>query len=302
MLAVFVIGVFVPGPARSEVHRLIVVEEAAPRSLGRTMVGAIAEYVVLPGETFETIGVRFGVDPTAIARRNTRWVHAALVPGTKLSIDVHRTVPSSSFGPAGGILINVAQKLLFLLVQDGSVMTMPVAVGRSDWPTPTGVFHVARKELDPTWDVPLSIQQEMRRLGRPVVTRIPPGPQNPLGRYWIGLSLPNLGIHGTNAPSSVPGYTTHGCLRVASEQIQILFDRVAVGTAGEIIYEPTLLTWYKGRFFLEAHPDVYGRRAKAVQTLHAAAEQLGVQGSIDWSLVEEVVQRREGLAVDVTLR
>lgn len=181
-------------------------------------------------------------------------------------------------------------------------MTMPVAIGRSDWPTPTGVFHVARKELDPTWDVPLSIQQEMRRLGRPVVTRIPPGPQNPLGRYWIGLSLPNLGIHGTNAPSSVPGYTTHGCIRVASEQIQGLFDRVTIGTPGEIIYEPVLLTRHTGRFFVEAHPDVYGRRARVIQTLQAAAEQLGVQGSINWSLVNEVVQRREGLAVDVTLR
>ena len=89
---------------------------------------------------------------------------------------------------------------------------MPAAVGRSTWPTPSGEFHVAHKEVNPIWDVPPSIQEEMRRLGRPVVPRISPGPENPLGDLWIGLSLPNIGIHGTNAPDTVPGYTTHGCI------------------------------------------------------------------------------------------
>jgi L,D-transpeptidase ErfK/SrfK len=302
MLAVVLTGVLVAAPAGTESRNAILPDQATHGSLGRAMVGAVVDYVVAAGDTFETIADRFGVDPTALARRNTRWVHAPLLAGMKLTLEVHRTVPAFRSGLAHGILINIPQKLLFLIEQDGTITAIPVGLGQRDWPTPTGTFHVARKEIDPTWDVPLSIQQEMKRLGRPVVTRVPPGPQNPLGKYWIGLSLPNLGIHATNAPASVPGHTTHGCIRLGSEHMAFLFDRVTVGAPGEIIYEPVLLTRHDGRFFVEAHPDVYGRRPRAPQELLTVAETVGVHQSIDWSLVNDVVRRREGLAVDVTMR
>lgn len=276
-----------------------VVSDASHRSLGRMLVNEVVEYVVAEGETFDTIGARLGVDSTAIARRNTRWVRARLPAGMKLIVEAHRTVPASV---EQGILINVPQKMLFVLSENGFVTTVPVAVGQRDWPTPTGAFYVTRKEENPTWEVPLSIQEEMKRQGRPVATRVPPGPQNPLGEYWIGLSFPNMGIHGTTAPSSVPGYTTHGCIRVGSDQIKALFDRVTIGVFGEIIYEPTLLTRHDGRFFVEAHPDVYAIRPNALLALEAAADQLGVRDRIDWRRVNDVVRLREGLAIDVTAR
>ncbi len=78
-----------------------------------------------------------------------------------------------------------------------------MAVGRADWQTPLGDFTIVIKEEDPTWDVPLSIQQEMRRAGKRVVKSVPPGPANPLGRFWLGLSLDSVGIHGTIAPLSI---------------------------------------------------------------------------------------------------
>jgi L,D-transpeptidase ErfK/SrfK len=271
--------------------------QPAPPALGRTMVGEVVEYVVSTGETFDTIGARLGVDPTAIARRNTRWVRASLAAGTKLTVDAHRTVPTAL---DRGLLINVAQKRLFLHGEDGSITVMPAGLGRSTWPTPLGQFQVIRKEVDPTWDVPLSIQEEMQRLGRPVVTRVPPGPQNPLGHLWIGLSLPNIGIHGTNAPSSVPGYTTHGCIRLSSEHISVLFDRVSIGDTGVVIHESALLTRYDGRVFAEVHPDAYGVRSDALQVLQAAADYLSIRDQVNWRLVTDVVRRSEGLAIDVT--
>ena len=57
-------------------------------------------------------------------------------------------------------------------------------VGTRHWPTPVGAFTVLDKEANPTWDVPLSIQDEMRRR----------------------LSFPSLGIHGTTAPGSIYSY------------------------------------------------------------------------------------------------
>jgi L,D-transpeptidase ErfK/SrfK len=271
--------------------------DGQPAAVGRTVVDEVVDYVVAAGETFETIGHRVGVDPRAIARRNTRWVLAPLSAGTRLVVDAHRIVPGVI---DRGIVVSVAQNRVFLLDVDGSIVSMPAAVGHSTWPTPSGEFHVVHKEVNPTWEVPPSIQDEMRALGQPVVPRFPPGPDNPLGDLWIGLSLPNIGIHGTNAPATVPGYTTHGCIRLREPDIKRLFDRVEIGTTGVVVYEPALLTRHEGRIYAEIHRDVYRHRPDLLSALHAAAEYLGVRDQVDWKRVETVLRLHEGFAIDVT--
>ncbi|MFP5344777.1 MAG: L,D-transpeptidase, partial [Gammaproteobacteria bacterium] len=176
----------------------------------------------------------------------------------------------------------------------------PVGLGRPDWPTPTGKFTVLTLEENPTWDVPLSIQEEMRREGKEVVTRVPPGPTNPLGKYWVGLSLPAIGIHGTIAPTSVYRFQSHGCIRLHPDDIFELFPHISVNLAGKIIYQPVLLAQLPdGRIFLEAHPDVYkrgGNPLKRVQHLAAEAE---ITEIIDWEKVAQVLKQKEGLAREV---
>jgi L,D-transpeptidase ErfK/SrfK len=53
---------------------------------------------------------------------------------------------------------------------------------------------------NPIWSVPVSIQRDMARRGKAVRTKVLAGPRNPLGKRWIGLSLPDIGIHGTITP------------------------------------------------------------------------------------------------------
>jgi L,D-transpeptidase ErfK/SrfK len=268
-----------------------------PVAVGRTMVDEVVEYVVKAGDTFETIGHRLGVDPRAIARRNTRWVLAPLSAGSRLVVDAHRIVPGVF---DRRLVVSVAQNRVFLFDVDGSIVSMPAAVGRSAWPTPSGEFHVVHKEVNPTWDVPPSIQDEMRKEGHPVLPQVPPGPDNPLGDLWIGLSLPNIGIHGTNAPATVPGYSTHGCIRLRPSDITLLFDRVEVGTSGVVIDEPALLTRYDGRIYAEIHRDVYGHRPDALRALQSAADYLGVRDRVDWPRVVDGIRLHEGFAIDVT--
>jgi L,D-transpeptidase ErfK/SrfK len=288
-LTIFLVAVALSQPASGQ---------PPPAALGRTMTGETVEYVVSAGETFESIGDKLGVDALAIARRNTRWVHAPLVAGMKLTVDVHRTVPG---GLDRGIIVSVAQNRVFLLDVE-SIVSMPAGVGRSAWPTPSGEFFVIKKEVNPTWDVPPSIQEEMRRLGRRVVKRIPPGPNNPLGEYWVGLSLPNLGIHGTNAPSTVPGYSTHGCIRLSAGHIKLLFERVEVGTPGVIVRQPAFLTRHDGRIFVEVQRDLYGHDPDVLDSLEAAAAYLGVRDHVDWRRVQDAIRVREGLAINVTAK
>ena len=158
-----------------------------------------------------------------------------------------------------GVVLNVPQRLIAVMKDGIAVAMYPVGLGRPDWPTFVGPFTIAAKEVDPTWDVPASIQEEQRRAGKPVLTRVPPGPANPLGKYWLGLSVPGYGIHGTNAPQSIARFQSHGCIRLRAEDIADLFTRVEIGTPGISVYEPVVLALIDGALWLEAHPDEYRR-------------------------------------------
>ena len=130
---------------------------------------------------------------------------------------------------------------------------------------------------------------------------MPPGPANPLGAYWLGLSAGSVGIHGTNAPGSIYQATTHGCIRLHPDDIAALFAETDVGTVGAIIYEPLLLSEVGGVVFLEAHRDVYARGPReALGFASALARDLGLADQIDWDHAAVVIAQREGIARDVS--
>jgi L,D-transpeptidase ErfK/SrfK len=182
--------------------------------------------------------------------------------------------------------------------EDGALAgAWPVALGRPGWRTPLGDFQVLTKETDPTWDVPPSIQEEMRQKGQPVLTKVPPCPDNPLGKYWIGTTLPGVGIHGTPAPTSIYRHVTHGCIRLHPDSIAALFTRVTVGLAGRIDYVPVLLARTPEGIFVEAHRDVYRRgRGDPMTALRVLANDAGVAAEIDWKAAHDVLRVREGIA------
>ena len=103
------------------------------------------------------------------------------------------------------------------------VRRFTVATGQAQYPTPTGAFHIIVKERDPTWNPPDS---EWAKDAEP----IPPGPGNPLGTRWMGISSPAVGIHGTPDAASLGYSASHGCIRMAIPDAEWLFEHVEVGT------------------------------------------------------------------------
>lgn len=255
---------------------------------------------VRAGEHLALIGARHGVSPAIIARDNGIAPNGTLKPGQTLSIDARHIVPTLR---EDGLLINVAQRMLFHLSDGRLSGAYPIAAGRPDWPTPRGTFRVVDLQRDKAWIVPPSIQREMAREGKEVLSRVEPGPDNPLGRHWIGLSIPGIGIHGTNAPASLYALRSHGCIRLHPEDVAELFGRVARGTPGEIVYHPVLLGRLPdGRVFVEAHPDAYRLGPDPQPALRHIADSLGLREAIDWPAVAQVLRAREGIARDVTVR
>jgi lipoprotein-anchoring transpeptidase ErfK/SrfK len=103
------------------------------------------------------------------------------------------------------------------------VRSLGVATGQPVYPTPLGDFTIATKERDPWWNPPDS---DWAAGASP----IPPGPGNPLGTRWMGLSEPLIGIHGTPDSASIGYSASHGCIRMRISDAEWLFERVKVGT------------------------------------------------------------------------
>jgi lipoprotein-anchoring transpeptidase ErfK/SrfK len=127
------------------------------------------------------------------------------------------------------IVIHRGSNRLYLYKGTHLVRVFPVATGQAAWPTPLGHFQIVVKERNPWWYPPT--QDSWAAGAKPV----PPGPNNPLGTRWMGLSAPGVGIHGTDEPWSIGHSESHGCIRMQVASAEWLYTRVRVGTPVFII-------------------------------------------------------------------
>lgn len=126
------------------------------------------------------------------------------------------------------IVISLSRHTLYLYRQETLENSFLVAVGMPEYPTPTGRFHVTFKEEDPVW-LPTSEWAKDKR-GIPQ----PPGPDNPLGKYWMDIGG-GIGIHSTPFENSLGEDASHGCIRMSEWGASQVYNTVEVGTPVYII-------------------------------------------------------------------
>ena len=257
-------------------------------------------HTVRQGDSLTKIGARFGENPALLARENGLRFPSVLKRGMSLKINNRHIVPRSDL--IDGILINIPQRMLFHIRSTSLKTAYPVGLGRPNWPTPTGRFRIIGMQRDKEWVVPESIQEEMRQAGKEVLTRVPPGPDNPLGKYWIGLSLASIGIHGTIAPSSVYHFHSHGCVRLHPDDVEALYAEAAVGERGSIVYLPVLVAYVQERLYLEVNDDVYKRGGNPLAIVRGISERDGLDALIDWDRVDAVIEEKAGVAREIGRR
>jgi lipoprotein-anchoring transpeptidase ErfK/SrfK len=105
--------------------------------------------------------------------------------------------------PKYEILVLVESRELFLFCDEELFRVYAVAIGKTSTPTPKGDYTVVNKIESPYKEA--------------------------YGSRWIGLSVPNIGIHGTNDPSSIGLHASNGCIRMRNEDIEELFEFVQIG-------------------------------------------------------------------------
>jgi L,D-transpeptidase ErfK/SrfK len=268
--------------------------------LSQTIVGKSFDYSPETSQEVHLISAKLGEDSRLIAKANHVSRFSTIDAGGSVHIDNEHIAACDI---SNGILVNLPQRMLFYYKDGNLEASYPVAVGKPDWETPTGSFSIISKTKNPVWVVPRDIREEMEDEGREVETRVEPGPGNPLGNYWMGTSIPGIGIHATNAPASIYSYHTHGCVRLDPDTVKDLYKRVTRGMTGMIVYEPILFARTDdGRIFIEVERDIYEAGGATIDDAHHLANSLKIADMIDWSGVAAIVDAHDGIAHDVTAK
>lgn len=269
------------------------------------LIGKASTYTVVKGDTLRLVAAKLGVSRQHLIRMNSLDAKATLKAGQSLKYNNRKIIPQRV---REGIIVNIPDRTLYYFQKGKLVKSLPVALGTStknekyDWQTPTGKFKIVAKQKDPTWYVPPSIQSEMEEGGKEVIISIPPGPDNPLGKYAIKTSIPGILIHSTTKPWSIYSFASHGCIRVYPDHMEEFFKEVRVNTPGEIIYKPVkLAVTEEGRIFLEVHNDVYGKNIVLAAEARKLVEKSRLGERIDWKKFNHVLKQKSGIAEDISL-
>jgi L,D-transpeptidase ErfK/SrfK len=222
--------------------------------------GDTASITVEQDQTLLDVARKFNLGQSEIVTLNPKLDRWLVKQGTEVRLPNKRILPDS---PHQGITLNIAEYRMYYYPADapGTVISYAHGIGRQDWQTPLGKTSIARKVKNPAWHPPESIRREHAANGDPLPAIVPPGPNNPLGAYALHLNLPGeYRIHGTDVDKifGIGMQITHGCVRMYPEDIEALYNSVAVGTPVYIVKQPVKVGWLNNVLYIEAHPDLEG--------------------------------------------
>jgi lipoprotein-anchoring transpeptidase ErfK/SrfK len=153
-----------------------------------------------------------GVDHTALA--------AELPPEFRRTSVFYRTGY-----PAGTIIVNTADRFLYLIMGNNVALRYGIGVGRAGFQW-GGVHVITRKAEWPDWRPPSEMIARQPYLPRFMAG----GPGNPLGARALYIGTTEYRIHGTNAPETIGQAVSSGCFRLVNDDVIDLYSRVPVGT------------------------------------------------------------------------
>jgi lipoprotein-anchoring transpeptidase ErfK/SrfK len=127
---------------------------------------------------------------------------------------------------AGTVVVRTNERHLYYVMGNGQAVRYPVGVGKAGkaW---AGTARIDGKYIRPDWSPPADVKRDHPRLPNLIRGGTP---QNPMGAAAMTLNVGQYAIHGTNAPSSVGGFVSYGCIRMYNADVLDLYARVSVGT------------------------------------------------------------------------
>lgn len=162
----------------------------------------------------------------------------ALNPGVDFAragqtIVVAATGPSELPGEVARIVVDKAENSVRAFDADGALLAFyPATIGSGEMPSPSGSHTVKLIAPRPNYTYDPSRVSYGGGGGKVVV---PPGPNNPVGSVWIGLSRDTYGIHGTADPAKIGKTASSGCVRLTNWDVEQLASGVKPGVVVEFV-------------------------------------------------------------------
>ncbi len=184
----------------------------------------------------EFVAELYHAHPNLIQRLNPKADWTRVLPGAKVVVPAIGDAVVD--GTAAQVVITLAARELDVLDETSRVIAhFPVSIARMAEKRPVGGLHITVIIPNPDYTFDPAVfpeSAEARTLTHKLI--VPPGPNNPVGVAWIGLSRQGYGIHGTPDPEKVGRTESHGCFRLANWDALTLMRLVHVGTP--VMVEP----------------------------------------------------------------
>ena len=167
---------------------------------------------------------------------------AALNPGKKFdrlgeTIFVANVLNKPPKLTIGRIEVDKSRQTVKAFDPSGALIAFfPATVGSEEKPTPSGSLKVVSADANPHYRY--NPDYKFKGVKSKKAFTIKPGPNNPVGSYWIGLSAEGYGIHGTPNPSKVSKSESHGCVRLTNWDAGLLGRNIKKGTPVVFVDEP----------------------------------------------------------------
>lgn len=274
---------------------------------GGSIVGQLAVISAQEEDTFLHLARRFDIGFQELVIANPTvdpWLPGE---GTQVVIPTRYILPDTK---REGMVLNLAEMRLYYYPKSANgkpkyVHTYPISIGTRGWDTPHSTTRIIAKTKDPTWYPPESIRKEHEEKNDPLPASVPPGPDNPLGKYALRLALAGYLIHGTNEPRGIGMKVTHGCIRLHPNDIEDLFNQVSINTPVNIVNQPYKLAWQRGKLYAEMHPnegdETETNSRHLTKFVHAiiAATDSNKDYKVNWELANRLAKNKTGLPIIV---
>lgn len=126
------------------------------------------------------------------------------------------------------VVANKADKTLYAYNGDKLVATYPTTVGSDATPSPQGTFKIVNKVKMPWYKATVGSGDSKK------VHMLPPGPNNPVGVVWMGLSKPSYGLHGSPKPEGISRQASAGCVRLTNWDVLEVYANIENGATVEL--------------------------------------------------------------------
>jgi len=172
----------------------------------------------------EKVAEQFHLSPKGLARLNSHAAWPNPPAGTELRVP---DVADVALESATRLVIHLRTFQLQAFAADGRLVALfPVSIAREQARRPVGEVFIKTIAPNPNYLYDPALFGDPLANGKKIIQ---PGPNNPVGRVWFGLSLTGYGIHGSPHPETIGRAESKGCFRLSNWNALKLLQMIKPG-------------------------------------------------------------------------